>query len=125
MREPEVNWCHVFSWSKSESLKTSIEDFVAIDSKQLDLASLASFLEPNIVSSWEKRNWHDFDYLSVEPPTWAVVLIWIMSAVATIVSSVLCVTNQYESESTTRDFDRLGKWWKRTSTTVISWFWRG
>lgn len=96
IQDPTVNWCEVFSWSNSEDLKVAIESFVSVDNTRLDMTALAHFLEREIADRWEKRNWHDFDYLDVQPPTWAIVLIWVFTCLATAFSSFFCLTNDYE-----------------------------
>ena len=94
--DPTVNWCHVFSWSDSEELKTSIKSFVSIDNNQLDLKKLSEFLQPEIESKWVKKNWHEFDYLEVQTPGWALVLIWSLVSALTIGTSLWCIMNGIE-----------------------------
>lgn len=96
-----VNWCHVFSWSKSEYLKSSISSYLSVDHPQLDLKEFATFLEPQVKENWVKRNWHDFDFISVEPPTWAMWTIWILTVLSTGGVAVYCVRNEFGDKSET------------------------
>ena len=96
--DPTVNWCHVFSWSDSEELKTSIKSFISIDNNKLDMIKLSEFLKPEIEAKWVKKNWHEFDYLEVQTPAWALVLIWALVLASTIGTSLWCIMNGIEIE---------------------------
>jgi hypothetical protein len=97
--DPTVNWCHVFSWSQSEELKTAIKSYVSIDNTKLDVASLATWLEPKVTDMWTKRNWHDFDFITVEPPTWAKWTIWILTILVNIGVVAFCACNDFHDGS--------------------------
>ena len=96
--DPVVQWCEVFSWSKSENLKTAIKSYLSIDNSVLDLKEFAKWLEPEVRTKWEKRNWHDFDFLSVEPPMWAIVLIWLFTIGATVGAGYYCLNNGIDND---------------------------
>lgn len=96
--DPTVNWAHVFSWSTSENLKTAIESYLVVDNPKMDLISFAQFLELEVETKWVKRNWHDFDYLSIETPAWVVWVSWILVMLITCGLAYFFMTNEYDSE---------------------------
>jgi hypothetical protein len=97
-QNPTINWCHIFTWSQSEELKSSIKGFLGIDHTQLDFKTLTPFLKQQVQDHWTKRNWHDFDYLSVELSTGWMIFIWILTAAVTIGTSYYCVVNEVDNE---------------------------
>lgn len=61
-------WVRVFGWSKSDFCKANIESLFLKYKKDDNLLKL---VEAEIRNNYERRNWHDFDHLSVEPGGWA------------------------------------------------------
>lgn len=94
----EVQWAHVFSWSKSENLKTAIQSYLAVDNPKLDFRTFAPWLQSEVESKWNRRNWKDFDYLTVEPPTWAVVTLWIITGLVCVGTAYFCIYNGEDLE---------------------------
>lgn len=74
-REAEVKWAYVFSWTEVDSLKVDARDFLA-GQKKLDLMAFADWLGPAIREKWIRKQFADFSYLTVEPPLWAVILVF-------------------------------------------------
>lgn len=68
-----VQWSHVFSWTKVESLKIEARNEVMnqVD-KPLDLSKLVTWMARNM-QRFERKSFSEFDYLHVDPPLWVVV----------------------------------------------------
>lgn len=79
-----VTWCKPISWTQSEELKVETKNFVQ-SQKQLDLQSLSDHLLVTIDKSFIRRRFREFDYLTVEPPTWAIVLCYVITLIVNIV----------------------------------------
>ena len=71
-------WCHVFSWSEVEELKIDARNRV-MEQKTLDLAAYADWLGPQVQARFVRKPFADFDYLTVEPPFWAVLLVFLLT----------------------------------------------
>lgn len=71
-KDASAQWAYVFSWSESEALKIEARDFL-MGQKTLDLVAFAEWLGPVVREKWVRKDFKDFSYLTVEPPTWAVV----------------------------------------------------
>lgn len=93
-----VKWCYPFSWTRAEILKTRVKDFVQ-SQDSLDLNKLADFLQPEIQRSFIRRDFKEFNYLTVEPPVWAIILTFILTLVANIGTTWWIINNEYGSES--------------------------
>lgn len=93
----EVQWAHIFSWSEAESLKIETRDFITAQ-KKLDLIKLSDWLGPQIQEKFKRKHFSDFNYLTVEPPTWMIVLTFILTFLLNIGVSFWLITNEFESE---------------------------
>ena len=71
-KDRNIQWCKVFSWSKSEELKSEINS--NFTNKPLDFMELTRYLNVAVPEKWEKRDWKDFDYLPIDLPMWFYVL---------------------------------------------------
>ena len=82
----QIKWCHVFSWSDVQSLKDDIEKEV-MKKKVLDtnnFATLSDYIHIQVEKRFERLEFKQFDYLTVEPPTWTVVLAYIFTILVCI-----------------------------------------
>lgn len=92
----EVQWAYVFSWSQSETLKVEAKSFLE-SQKTLDLEKFAEWLEPAVLEGWTRRSFAEFDYLTVDPPTWAVVATVLVTLAASLGVAFWSVKNEFES----------------------------
>lgn len=90
-----VEWSHVFSWTKQDRLKIDARHFVE-EQDTLDLVALVDWLEVNVAKQYQRREFSEFEYLKVEPPFWAVLLIYLLTLAANIGVSYYVVHNEYE-----------------------------
>ena len=94
--EDRVQWAHVFSWSEIEGLKVEAKNYV-IGQSTFSLVGFADWLGPEVNKRWVKKNFHDFDYLRVDPPLWAVILAFILSLISSGIAAYVSVTNSKRS----------------------------
>jgi hypothetical protein len=74
--EFNVEWCHVFSWTEVESLKVNVREFVASQDK-LNLEKVVDYMVPQVEEHFIRKPFADFDYLTIEPPGWAIFLVFL------------------------------------------------
>jgi hypothetical protein len=89
-----IEWCCSFSWTEVEELKTNANSFVMSLGK-LDLVRIVDWLVPEIRTKWQRKHFSDFNYLTVDPPTWAVGLIFIITIALNVGLGAWIVKNQY------------------------------
>lgn len=79
--EGYVNWAYVFSWMKSVELGIEIRDLLQTEYAKtpLDLLEFSTALHSKVQKQFVRRPFKEFEYLSVEPPFWAVCLVWFLS----------------------------------------------
>jgi len=92
-----VKWCKPISWTRSEELKDQVKDFVQ-SQKKLNLTALAVYLEPQIDKQFVRRGFREFDYLTVEPPGWAVFLTYLLTIISNLLLSRWIIRNEYEDD---------------------------
>jgi len=88
----EVQWCYVFSWTEVEILKIEARQKI-MGQKELDLGAYADWLGPAVAEKWVRKPFKDFSYLSVDPPGWAVALVFILTIVVSIGLSAWAIMN--------------------------------
>ena len=95
-------WCVVFGWSDSNVCKHNLETIV-LDNQMI--SSVTLLIRDEIMKNYEKKNWRDFDYISIEPPTWSYFL---FIGIMLLVQSAMWfffLTNP-ESKAKTNDSER-------------------
>ncbi len=87
----KVTWARVFGWSNSELVKRNIETIM------LEGVSTAQLprIEAEIRQNYTKKNWHEFDYITLTPPTWAYVVYVLVQLVGQGCFWVWALGNQF------------------------------
>ena len=90
-----IVWCHPFSWTEVETLKVETREFV-ISQKTLHLKNLVDWVAPQVSSNYVRKNFADFNYLSIEPPMWAVFLVFLLVSGVNLGLSMWIVHNEHQ-----------------------------
>jgi len=97
----KINWCHVFTWSNSKGLVEKIEKFITkqniLNKTTWDL--LSEFLLINIDKDWVRLKFSQFDYLTVDPPIWVIVLTYFLTIVLCCLLGYIFIFNDYYNEN--------------------------
>lgn len=101
----EPQWCFPFSWSEAEICKIEARNAV-MDQKELDLPKLAEVIAGIAEEKFVRKKFEDFGYISVTPPTWAVVLIYALTFGASIGLAAWAVKNEFGAVADTNRFVR-------------------
>lgn len=91
---PEIAWVQVLSWSKEEVFKVKLRDALQ-DMGRVELQTFFDTLVQHVSKGYVRRPMSDFEYLKheIEPPTWVIVLLVVLSATASIGCSILVAKN--------------------------------
>lgn len=103
-----IQWCHPFSWSDSESLKIETRDFV-INQKTLNLKTLVDWMVPQVAENYVRKEFAQFSYISVDPPGWAVFLTFLVVGMINGGISWWVVVNEF-NEWRSSPFQYFHKW---------------
>lgn len=94
----EVQWVHVFSWSEVEDLKIEARDMIT-NQKKLDLVAYVNWLEPEMQSRFIRKKFKDFDYLTVEPSMWAIMVTYFITTLICVGLGFWAVHNEHEGST--------------------------
>lgn len=92
-----VQWGYVFSWTEVELLKIEVRNLI-VEQKELDLVKLALQTFPLMEEKWQRKHFRDFAYLTIDPPTWAVAIVFFLTLLASGGLSVWVVMNDLNPE---------------------------
>jgi len=71
-----AGWSFVFGWTESEICKRNLETILLQTPINNNILPM---IEKEIIINYKKKDWHKFDYITIEPPAWAyIVLIIVM-----------------------------------------------
>ena len=99
----KITWCHIFSWTESQAMKVRTRHFVE-DMDKLNLNSLADYLFENIPKNWKRKHFSDFDYLTIETPTWAIITTYILVFLASIGINIWSIKNEFSNDENDNDW---------------------
>ena len=94
----DVLWNHPFSWADDQTPIIEIRDFIAAQGK-FDPVSAVEFMAPTLQKSFVRKHFADFSYLTVEPPTWAIIMTWVITLLVNIGLSFWVVHNEFAEDS--------------------------
>lgn len=83
---PKINWVRVMSWSHSEELKINIRDQIQDLDCLRKRTEIISAIKSLIDEKFVKTKMSEFKYLmaGVRPPTWALIVLWIIGVFGSI-----------------------------------------
>jgi hypothetical protein len=106
-KERKVKWSYVFSWSESDGLKVRARDYL-MGQEKLDLTAYVDWLAPEVQKDFVRKRFADFAYLTVEPPGWAVFLVYLLTLLACGGLGAFVVLNEIDA-----DGQRRPRRWRR------------
>ena len=92
----KVNWAYVFSWCENETLKTHLKQD-ALDMQgnyQFDLMKYCKIVVSAVNKEFNRKQFSDFDYLSVEPGMTAIFITYILTLIINIGVSIWAIKNE-------------------------------
>ena len=103
--QKEVSWVHPFSWTKEREPLVEIRDSIP-RGEPLNPVRLASFMASQLEAKFTRRQFAEFDYLSVEPPTWAYILVFALTLGMNIGLGYFIVVNEFTEGNPTPSYRR-------------------
>lgn len=92
-KERPPQWVRVFGWTEKTIVKRNLESILL--SKPLS-DELLSDIEAEIAANYTIKDWTKFDYIAIEPPTWAVVLYFALMAVTQSAFWLMATKNSFD-----------------------------
>ncbi len=100
-----VKWCKILSWTRSEILKAEVQDFVQ-SQKKLNLRDAADFTMDKVEKQFVRRDFEEFNYLTVEPPTWAIILTYVLTIIVNLGISIWVIGNEHNENDDRKTYRR-------------------
>lgn len=99
-KDNKVEWGHAFSWTDVSALPIEARDMVNDQrGKTTDLSKVIAWVDENIPSRWERKNFKkDFSYISIAPPWWAVLIAFVLTAALNVGLSFWITQNEFTDE---------------------------
>lgn len=91
---PSIEWVSVFSWSDAELFKVQLRDALR-DLKEVRRDDFFTLVASHIEKGFVRKPMQDFAYLEsqIEPPTWALVILVMLSIGASVLTSRFLAQN--------------------------------
>jgi hypothetical protein len=107
LKNKEVQWVYVFSWTPVEELKIGIRDEIN-KMKIFDAELAAKIIATQAESKWVRKQFKDFSYLSVQLDWKWILAIYALTGMVTFACLFIVINNQFDEES-----PRRKRIWKR------------
>lgn len=98
--QAKLQWSKTFSWTDNKTFISSIDNKLLEQlNTRLSIIKITEWLKEQIPSQWKKKDFKkDFGYLSIETPTWAIILTFILTIAINISVSIFILVNEFEEE---------------------------
>lgn len=84
-KDGKLNWVYPFTWSEVERLKIDVRELMMQTETISDFKPIVKEVSNLVIEKYERKEFADFDYLSVDLSTISHVLIWISNIIAAII----------------------------------------
>lgn len=92
-----MDWVKPFSWTPNREILVNIrEDIMKL--RRFDSDSVIEITHRNVLSSWKRKDFKEFNYLSVDIPGWAKLVTWIVTLLITVGLCWWAIANHYEAD---------------------------
>lgn len=96
-QDSRLLWVDAFSWTPNRQLLVDLrEDLMSINT--YDPVLIHDIVEMRM-NSFERKHFKEFSYLTVDPPTWAIIVNFILSAILTALITWWSIRNEHEEKS--------------------------
>lgn len=100
-----VRWAYPFSWTEVDSLKIDARNyFVDRTGQPLALSEFADWLGPHLDERWVRLEFARWQSLAIDPPTWTIIVTYVLTVGMCAGIAYWCVHNEYKCESATGSF---------------------
>jgi hypothetical protein len=92
----DLQWVKPFSWTPNRKLLVDLrEDIMSL--KIYNIKEIQSVIDLNM-DSFKRKDFKEFDYITVEPPTWAIITTIIISILLTFGLCYWAIVNDYRTD---------------------------
>jgi hypothetical protein len=92
-------WSHVFSWTPAKETVIETRNYLYDNFKRMnpeDLESFVDYCTQNLLVKFKRREFQEFSYLTVNPPIWAVIMVYLLVLGINIGLSFWIIKNEFK-----------------------------
>lgn len=93
----KVDWCHTFSWCDREKVGPMMEN-IQTNSINKTLDEVITITYDNVTKHWVRKNFEDFDYISIPQRPWAIAIAYILVIMSSAGCSAFAILNEIHPE---------------------------
>lgn len=105
-KDLSINWVKPFSWTDNKRVLVNCREDIA-ELKTMDFDKMHDLLQEDI-RDFKYKDFNDFNYLTVELPTWSYWLTYILTILATVGTCWWAIKNDFTSDEESDD-DHVSK----------------
>lgn len=95
--QTEILWTHVFSWTPKEEVKILIRDEIMQHrGEPIQWQSLIDFIRGTVEKDWKRREFAEFDYVTVDPSMASIVVVYLITLAVSVGCVIFSITNDVE-----------------------------
>jgi hypothetical protein len=94
----ELQWTKAFSWTPHRKILVDIREDI-MNTKYLNFGKIQDILNKRM-PDFKRKDFKEFNYITVEPPTWAVWVTFIITILLTIGLCYWAIVNDYVTDET-------------------------
>ena len=98
-KNSKPDWVYVFGWTEKDIVKRDLESIVLKNGVTNETMRL---IEEEIVKNYVLKDWSKFDYIQIEPPTWAYIVYGIVLLISQAGFYVWAFSNFYDKNNYNR-----------------------
>ncbi len=103
------SWVFVFGWTESDLAKRNLESII-LENGFSD--AVIPLIEAEVTANYVIKDWKKFDYISIEVPTWAYIVNFVLIALASGGYWFWAMTNSEDKDSGKSSYGGYGHSWR-------------
>ena len=95
--DDNVQWCYPFSWTEAQNTKVNTRTFIE-EQDTLDWKATTDFLYNEMETNFRRKEFSDFDYLTVELSSGQTWALWIITIILCGILTIIFVVNDFDND---------------------------
>lgn len=101
----KIKWTKVISWTDKQDLKVYVTRVVK-EMDTLNMSAVIDIVAANVRTKFVKKDFHDFDYITIEPSDTAILITLILTIISTVGLAIFSILNQFDVDSKPNTYSR-------------------
>lgn len=104
----DIQWGHTFSWTESTGVKIKIRNEIE-EEAVLDLPKIINTIQDEIKFEWKRKDFHDFDYINIDPTITQTIWIYILTILVNIGIAWWIIENEFTDEDSSSYYGKKSR----------------